>query len=173
MSRLNQPMGPDVYLCEGTLTAHGEGQRMNPDAGPSRRSVLAASATACSACALAACAPAGDGGEAGGKPAPATTGGAVVQILKLTDVPVGGSANGEAAGQEILIHRADETTVLAYSAVCTHQGCTVAPAGEEFRCPCHGSVFSAADGSVLDGPALKPLQRFAAAIDGEWITVVA
>jgi Rieske Fe-S protein len=152
---------------------------MSLDASPSRRSLLGVSAAACSACVLAACAPStggsgqsatGGSGQSGGQ-APVASGGTPVQVLKLADVAVGDSASGEANGQKVLVYRPDEKTVEAFSAICTHQGCTVAPAGAKFHCPCHGSVYSAQDGSVLDGPAPKPLQHFAAAIDGDWITV--
>ena len=46
----------------------------------------------------------------------------------------------------------------AYSLVCTHLGCTVEEDGESFSCPCHGSQFDQ-DGSVLKGPATKPLSE--------------
>lgn len=157
-----------------------EGQPMSLDAGPTRRSLLGVSAAACSACVLAACAPstggsgqssAGGSSPSAGSPAPVASGGTPVQVLKLADIAVGDSASGEANGQKVLVYRPAEKTVEAYSAICTHQGCTVAPAGAEFHCPCHGSVYSAQDGTVLDGPAPKPLPRFATAIEGDWITV--
>ena len=44
----------------------------------------------------------------------------------------------------------------AYSLVCTHLGCTVEEDGENFSCPCHGSLFDH-NGSVLKGPATKRL----------------
>lgn len=50
--------------------------------------------------------------------------------------------------------------VLAYSAVCTHQGCDVTEyiAGEKaLMCFCHFSKFNPADGSVVKGPAAKTL----------------
>ncbi|MCL6738429.1 Rieske (2Fe-2S) protein [Streptomyces neyagawaensis] len=52
----------------------------------------------------------------------------------------------------------------AFSAFCPHRGCMVKSIGDSaIRCPCHGSSFDLADGSVLGGPATtglipKPLQ---------------
>lgn len=45
------------------------------------------------------------------------------------------------------------------SAICTHLGCTVQWRGDEFACPCHGSVFNR-QGAVLGGPAPRPLPWF-------------
>jgi Rieske Fe-S protein len=47
-----------------------------------------------------------------------------------------------------------------HAAVCTHAGCEIAWNTVEqcWDCPCHGSQF-APDGVVLNGPAVKPLQR--------------
>ena len=52
--------------------------------------------------------------------------------------------------------------IVAFEGICTHLGCRVAWAREDsrFRCPCHGSSF-AADGTNLDGPAPRPLERLA------------
>ena len=48
----------------------------------------------------------------------------------------------------------------AISSVCTHLGCNVKRAGPGFECPCHGSQYDAS-GSVVRGPAPKPLPWFA------------
>ncbi len=50
--------------------------------------------------------------------------------------------------------------LVAYSAVCTHQGCTVAyrQDARKLACPCHGSVFDPANRAEVEvGPANKPL----------------
>jgi rieske iron-sulfur protein len=51
--------------------------------------------------------------------------------------------------------------IVAYTAICTHAGCVVVgwdSAAQHFQCPCHGSVFDAADcGRVVAGPAPRPL----------------
>ncbi|WP_026841271.1 QcrA and Rieske domain-containing protein [Citrifermentans bremense] len=55
--------------------------------------------------------------------------------------------------------------VYALDLVCTHLGCTVnvTPAG--LVCPCHGSSFDR-EGKVLEGPADRPLKRYAVEADG-------
>ncbi len=52
----------------------------------------------------------------------------------------------------------DERGLYAIHAVCTHLGCTPRLDGEIFVCPCHGSRFRR-DGTVLNGPAARPLAR--------------
>ena len=55
--------------------------------------------------------------------------------------------------------RTGDATFDAFSMVCTHEGCTTAiNNGERFECPCHLSRF-ASDGSVINGPAERPLPR--------------
>ncbi|ACQ78507.1 Rieske (2Fe-2S) domain protein [Beutenbergia cavernae DSM 12333] len=78
-------------------------------------------------------------------------------VAQLDDVPVGGALSVEIAGQPALLTQPEEGTVKAFSAICTHQGCTVAPGEGELACPCHGSAFALADGAVLGGPAQEPL----------------
>ncbi len=55
--------------------------------------------------------------------------------------------------------------VHAFSAICTHQGCTVATvANGTIDCPCHGSKFDAATGKVVAGPAPSPLPKIAVTV---------
>lgn len=63
-------------------------------------------------------------------------------------------------GRHLAVHRRDDGELVALSARCTHLGCLVQfNDGEQtWECPCHGSRF-ALDGSVIQGPATKPLAQ--------------
>ena len=56
------------------------------------------------------------------------------------------------------VYRSEDGSITERSAVCTHVGCIVHWNGFEkcWDCPCHGSQFLP-DGSVLNGPAVRPL----------------
>jgi Rieske Fe-S protein len=57
-----------------------------------------------------------------------------------------------------VLTRGSNGTVHGFSAVCTHQGCTVTSIRNGvIGCPCHGSRFDAQTGAVLAGPAPRPL----------------
>jgi cytochrome b6-f complex iron-sulfur subunit len=61
---------------------------------------------------------------------------------------------------------------IALSSVCTHQGCQVTynHSNGNLPCPCHGSLFSTS-GSVLNGPASEPLQKYNVTQDGDILTI--
>lgn len=61
---------------------------------------------------------------------------------------------------------------LALSQACTHQKCNVdyVPERNVIFCPCHGAQFSLT-GTVLAGPAPRPLDRFATTIDNGQVVV--
>jgi glycine/D-amino acid oxidase-like deaminating enzyme/nitrite reductase/ring-hydroxylating ferredoxin subunit len=63
-------------------------------------------------------------------------------------------------GKKIAVYKDEKGSVHTYSAVCTHLGCTVGWNEQEktWDCPCHDSHF-AKDGSVVQGPAVKPLEN--------------
>ena len=65
-----------------------------------------------------------------------------------------------------------KTGVYAYSAVCTHEGCTVQynSASKNLQCGCHGAVFDPGkDGTVVTGPTNEPLPKIKVAVEGAWI----
>ena len=67
-------------------------------------------------------------------------------------------------GIAVAVARADDGRLHTLKAACTHLGCIVGfnDAEQTWDCPCHGSRFTI-DGQVLDGPAVKPLER----LDGD------
>ena len=78
----------------------------------------------------------------------------------------GGSLIIDAAGDRIIVVRTSDTAFAATSDVCTHAGCDVfyVETSMILQCPCHGSLFSLT-GSVIRGPALKPLMAYATMFD--------
>ena len=108
-----------------------------------------------------------DGGDGSAAPTTGAADAAGEEVAALADIPVGGSIDATIGGEPVLLAQPTEGEVVAYSAICTHQGCVVAAAGSKFECPCHGSVFDAATGDVEVGPALEPLASVAVTVDGD------
>ncbi len=89
-------------------------------------------------------------------------------LVKLADVPVGGAVSANGPNGPAIVAQPTAGQVVAFSAKCTHRGCTVAPAGKELDCPCHGSVYDAFTGQVLHGPAPAALAPISVTVkDGE------
>jgi cytochrome b6-f complex iron-sulfur subunit len=131
-----------------------------PGRGPTRRAVLAGVGALGAAGVLAACA----GGDS--STPMAESGPEDDVITDLAALEEQGALGFETPdGKAIAIDTGDG--VVAYSAVCTHDGCTVgwdADAGQ-ISCPCHGSRFDPADGSVVNGPARSPLPAVPVTVD--------
>ncbi|MGW4486050.1 Rieske (2Fe-2S) protein [Amycolatopsis sp. NPDC004368] len=137
-----------------------------------RRSVLttgaAVAGVAVGTVALAACGAGSDSGSSGGD-APKPGG----KVIALADVPVGQAKSAKTPdGQDVIVAQPTAGTVNCFSAICTHQGCTVnPPQGAEIHCPCHGSVFDSLTGAVKNGPAEKPLPKVNVKVDnGQVVT---
>ncbi|WP_433802608.1 Rieske 2Fe-2S domain-containing protein [Actinomycetospora sp. CA-084318] len=93
-------------------------------------------------------------------------------LATLDQVPVGGTVVVTSPnGAPVALVRPNAGTVVAHSAICTHQGCSVSPAGATLACPCHGSVFDAATGAVQQGPADRPLPAIPVQIQGQSVVV--
>ena len=67
--------------------------------------------------------------------------------------------------------------VVAYSGVCTHQGCPVNAWSDEEKmivCSCHGSTYDPRDGAkLLFGPAPRPLPALSLKLDAGVLVVAA
>jgi Rieske Fe-S protein len=120
----------------------------------SRRVVLAMGAGAVGA--LAGCEVYGDESTAPPPPPPAAGasgepgGGTVVATTDQVEVG-GGLLVGE---HNIVITQPTEGTFRGFSAICTHEGCTVSSISDgTINCACHGSRFSIEDGSVVQPAA--------------------
>jgi nitrite reductase/ring-hydroxylating ferredoxin subunit len=100
----------------------------------------------------------------------ASGGGAAAGTIAVADVPVGGGTVVKA--EKVVVVQPTAGDFKAFSAVCTHQGCTVGKVEDgEIVCPCHGSHFSIEDGSPVAGPAQKPLEAKTATVQGDQISV--
>lgn len=97
----------------------------------------------------------GSGSGSGGQ-SPAPSNGKGVPLARTSEIPEGGGV--VFAKEKVVVTQPSAGVFKGFSAVCTHQGCTVSEVKEgTIFCPCHGSRFSIADGSVAHGPAVQPL----------------
>lgn len=143
----------------------------------SRRVMLACAGAVCAA-ALAGCARYNtsngiDGGQsapsnpAPSSPEPGGSDGSGV-LATTAEIPVGGGKILTA--KKIVITQPRAGSFDAFTAICTHLGCTVnTVANGTIDCPCHGSKFSISDGSVVNGPATTPLARINIKVQGNSI----
>ena len=63
--------------------------------------------------------------------------------------------------------------VRAWSAICTHLGCTVQwhPEEKKFICPCHQGIYDF-NGNVLSGPPPRPLEKLQVKVRDEQVFVL-
>jgi thiosulfate dehydrogenase (quinone) large subunit len=100
------------------------------------------------------------------KPPPGTA------IGRSSQVPVGqaGQFTDPASGAPAWVVHPSSNTFVAFSAVCTHAGCSVQfdSGNMQFVCPCHGGAYDARTGQVVAGPPPSPLPPIPVhVVDGE------
>ena len=106
-----------------------------------------------------------DGGSKKSSGGEAKAGGAA--IASESEVAPGGAITFKDSGNPAVLVHLDNGDFVAYSAVCTHQGCKVAYKDGNLACPCHGSVFDPANGAaVIAGPAPSPLPEIPVKVEG-------
>jgi Rieske Fe-S protein len=147
--------------------------RDGDDAGLDRRTVLRGVAVTgvlgASASLLAACGSDESGAGSAGASGGSGGGSGGSELGAVSEVPVGGGVIF--ADQKVVVTQASQDNFQGFSAVCTHQGCTVGEVVDgTINCPCHGSKFNL-DGTVANGPATKPLSPKKIDVKGGNITL--
>lgn len=95
-------------------------------------------------------------------------------VATTADVEVGGGLI--VSEHDLVVTQPTSGVFKGFSAICTHQGCTVASVSDgTINCPCHGSRFSVDDGSVVRAASgsnpeqQNPLPEVPITVDGDTI----
>ena len=127
-----------------------------------RRTVILAAGTSAL---LAGCSEYGDKSSSPDESPKASSG---QQLATTSDIPVGGGTVFK--DQKVVVTQPAKGDFKAFSAICTHAGCTVNKVADgTIDCPCHGSKFSVEDGAVKAGPAPRPLPAEKITVEGNSI----
>lgn len=90
-----------------------------------------------------------------------------VEVGSASAVAVGKAARLTHGSTTVIVSQPSAGEYKAFSTVCTHQGCQVqVQDSNRIVCPCHGSEFAVADGSVVHGPAESPLASYPVQVKG-------
>ncbi|MFH8661301.1 Rieske (2Fe-2S) protein [Streptomyces afghaniensis] len=136
-----------------------------------RRTVLLATGATGAVALVAACGGGGDdnGSASTSSPTGRETAGqetAGRDLATTDEIPVGGGKIFKE--EEVVVTQPEQGRFKAFSAICTHQRCTVASVSDgTINCVCHGSKFDIADGSVAHGPATRPLPTEKITVEGD------
>jgi Rieske Fe-S protein len=81
-------------------------------------------------------------------------------VGKIEDFPVGSAKTVLVHERPVLVIRAADGQLRAFSAICTHLQCVVGWSAErrQIECPCHGGVYSS-DGENIAGPPPRRLDE--------------
>lgn len=82
------------------------------------------------------------------------------------------SVGGVVLANNIYIVRANQSSYIALSRICTHAGCSVDfnSSNSRFVCPCHGGVYDIS-GKVVSGPPPSPLAQYQTSLSGTTLTI--
>jgi Rieske Fe-S protein len=107
-------------------------------------------------------------GTSGGSTGSGNSSGAIAQA---SEVPTSSAKKFTNDGQPAVLVHLESGDFAAYSAVCTHQQCTVAYQDGQLACPCHGSIFDPSNGGeVVQGPAQEPLPEIPIQVQNGQVT---
>jgi Rieske Fe-S protein len=120
------------------------------------------------------------GGPSGGGNVPqlstinATTSGNTVTVNNISGSALanqGSAALVQSGSTGYLVVRTGQDTFNAFTAICTHEQCTVTGfQSGTFVCPCHGSQYNTS-GAVVQGPATQRLRQFTTQFTNNVLTI--
>jgi len=145
----------------------------SPSTQPSRRGFLAGGCALCAALAGSALLGCGEGADSR-QADPAVPPQPVRLDLKPSGLPAAGEATtARGGGKPFLVLRRPEGQLVAFSAICTHQGCPVRFEADKDHlfCPCHQGIFDPTTGQVLGGPPERPLPRYEVIVAEDAVTL--
>jgi Rieske Fe-S protein len=91
-------------------------------------------------------------------------------LTSVDEVPVEGGV--VISDPPVVVVQPTSGDFKGFSAVCPHQGCLMSSVeSNEILCPCHGSLFSAEDGSVIAGPAQEGLPAVPVSVQGDSVVL--
>jgi len=96
-----------------------------------------------------------------------------VRITRLDAVMEGEPREFDTGEVQVLVIKLGGR-IYCLAAKCTHAGAPLADgniSGDTLTCPWHGSMFKITDGSVLRGPAEKPLRTYQPVVQGDYLYV--
>lgn len=142
-----------------------------------RRSVLAAGVAGVAGVTLVGCSSGDEGAtteptDGTTQPAPASPATSGEALVGVADVPLEGGVILDSGQTKVVVTQPQPEQYVGLSAVCPHQGCLVNEVADQvIVCPCHGSQFSIADGSVVQGPAMTGLSEVPVKVAGDQIVL--
>jgi nitrite reductase/ring-hydroxylating ferredoxin subunit len=152
-----------------------------PGGTPTRRRVLAGAAAVGAVGTLGAVAGCASDSDSGDSDTGAPTSGQETRrtgtLTKTSEVPVGGGRVVVVENAKVVVTQPVAGEFHAFSAICTHAGCTVQGVADgQIACPCHGSRFDATTGEVVvghdnsDPSQQSPLAVVEIAVQGDTIS---
>jgi thiosulfate dehydrogenase [quinone] large subunit len=152
------------------LGKNGNGKRKGFEMSLERRGVLRVGITGILAVAFAGAGKIFAGASASTSNSAASSSGG--KIIKLASLKVGSTFKFVSSNGSPAVLFRTKTGVFAYSAICTHQGCTVSysNSSKTLQCPCHGAEFDPfKSAKVINGPAHSPLAKIKVSVKGAWV----
>ncbi|MGC5040907.1 Rieske (2Fe-2S) protein [Streptomyces sp. DT190] len=130
-----------------------------------RRTVLLATGATGAVALVAAC---GGDGDSGGSAATSASASRGRELGTTGEIPVGGGKIFK--DEKVVVTQPEQGQFKAFSAICTHQRCLLGSVSDgTINCPCHGSRFRIADGSVANGPATRSLPAEKIIVEGDTV----